>query len=277
MLLSAGCNATWSCGRRDAADVDIVVMWSCGACPANLHPWSPPRARQQTDLSPQFCFGRAGGLNCNGVHVHHDNAACQCTDPAKSVSTCQSGQVASASWCPVGPASVLWWSVFGRGLMEMKRIVFFLPPQTVKAAEALSARYASNRSEVLRLAVGEGLKHVRPVLAKLQGVRIAELAGASGSGRGGGKRLDRGVASPSAGVVPLDAEAAVPRLVEYARSARRVRPGLDPSELRVMIATQAQIVGVLPDDVEDAVDGAIGELFGGTDVLPVADPTVPPE
>ncbi len=44
-----------------------------------------------------------------------------------------------------------------------------------------------------------------------------------------------------------------------------------------MISTQAQIVGVLPDDVEDAVDGAMGELFGGTDVLPVADPTAPPE
>ena len=35
--------------------------------------------------------------------------------------------------------------------MEMKRVVVFLPPQTVKASEALAARYASNRSEVLRL------------------------------------------------------------------------------------------------------------------------------
>ena len=30
--------------------------------------------------------------------------------------------------------------------MEMKRVVVFLPPQTVKASEALAARYGSNRS-----------------------------------------------------------------------------------------------------------------------------------
>ena len=167
--------------------------------------------------------------------------------------------------------------VFGRGLMEMKRVVFFLPPQTVKAAESLSARYGSNRSEVLRLAVAEGLKLVRPVLARLQKVRLAELAAGSGSGPGDGRRPDRGVASSSAGVVPLDAETAVPQLVDYGRSARRVRPGLAPGELRVMISTHAQVIGVLPDDVEDAVDGALGELFGVDDVLPVSDPNAPPE
>ena len=61
--------------------------------------------------------------------------------------------------------------------MEMKRVVVFLPPQTVKASEALAARYGSNRSEVLRLAVAEGLQPVRPVLARLQRVRLAELGG----------------------------------------------------------------------------------------------------
>ena len=45
----------------------------------------------------------------------------------------------------------------------------------------------------------------------------------------------------------------------------------------MMMATHAQVTGVLPDDLEDAVDGAIAELFDGADVLPVPDPTAPPE
>ena len=161
--------------------------------------------------------------------------------------------------------------------MEMKRVVVFLPPQTVKASEALAARYASNRSEVLRLAVAEGLQPVRPVLARLQRVRMAELGAESRPAPGAGKRRDRAVASGPAGVVPLDAETAIPQLVQYGTSARRVRPGLAARDLRVMLATHSEVIGVLPDDIEDAVDGALGELFGADDVLPVADPSAPPE
>ena len=60
-------------------------------------------------------------------------------------------------------------------------------------------------------------------------------------------------------------------------SARRVRPGLAAPDLRLMLATHSEVSGVLPDDIEDAVDGAVAELFGRADVLPVADPNAPPE
>ena len=161
--------------------------------------------------------------------------------------------------------------------MEMKRVVVFLPPQTVKASEALAARYASNRSEALRLAVAEGLQPVRRCLLGYSGTNGGVGDGVPVCSRRTGKRCDRAVASGPAGVVPLDAETAVPQLVQSGVSARRVRPGLAAPDLRLMLATHSEVSGVLPDDIEDAVDGAVAELFGRADVLPVADPNAPPE
>ena len=163
--------------------------------------------------------------------------------------------------------------------MDMKRVVAWLPDTTVRACDGLAARYASSRSEVIRIAVGEGLRSTRDALVRLEKVRVAEAEAVvvrrSATAR---KKSGRPLkAAGVAGVVPLDAEAATPQLVEYARTVQRVRPGLAARELRVMISTQAQVLGVLPDDVEDAVDSAVGELFGANDVLPVADPNAPPE
>ena len=163
--------------------------------------------------------------------------------------------------------------------MDMKRVVAWLPDTTVRACDGLAARYASSRSEVIRIAVGEGLRSTRDALVRLEKVRLAE-AEAVAVRRSATARKKSGrplKAAGVAGVVPLDAETAVPQLVDYGRSARRVRPGLAPGELRVMISTHAQVIGVLPDDVEDAVDGALGDLFGVDDVLPVVDPNAPPE
>ena len=163
--------------------------------------------------------------------------------------------------------------------MDMKRVVAWLPDSTVRACDGLAARYASSRSEVIRIAVAEGLGSTRDALVRLEKVRLAE-AEAVAVRRSATARKKSGrplKAAGVAGVVPLDAEAATPQLVEYARTVQRVRPGLAAGELRVMISAHAQVLGVLPDDVEDAVDGALGELFGADDVLPVADPNAPPQ
>ena len=163
--------------------------------------------------------------------------------------------------------------------MEMKRIVVFLPDSTVRRCDGLAARYGSSRSEVVRIAVGEGMSKTRDALVRSENVRLAE-AQAIEARRFATARKKSGRPAGSAGVagvVSLDAESAVPQLVQYGRSARRVRPGLAAPDLRVMMWTHAQVIGVLPDDVEDAVDGAVAELFGRADVLPVDDPTAPPE
>ena len=161
----------------------------------------------------------------------------------------------------------------------MKRVIVFLLDSTVRACDALAAQYGSSRSEVIRIAVGEGLGSSRAALVRLEKVRAAEAeAVAVRRTATARKKSGRPVRSADvAGVVPLDAETAIPLLVRYGTSARRVRPGLAARDLRVMLATHSEVVGVLPDDIEDAVDGALGELFGASDVLPVADPSAPPE
>ena len=194
------------------------------------------------------------------------------------------GALGMLPWTTAGPApSVV--SVFrvGDGVwMEMKRVIVFLLDSTVRACDALAAQYGSSRSEVIRIAVGEGLGASRAALVRLEKVRAAEAEAvavrrtATARKKSGRPVRLADVAGP-AGVVPLDAETAIPLLVQYGTSARRVRSGLAARDLRVMLATHSEVIGVLPDDIEDAVDGALGELFGADDVLPVADPSAPPE
>ena len=163
--------------------------------------------------------------------------------------------------------------------MEMRRIVVFLPDSDVRACDGLAARYGSSRSEVVRIAVGEGMSKVRDALVSLKKLQRAE-ADAVAARRSATARKKGGRPAGStrvAGVVPLDADAAIPQLVDYGRAARRVRPGLAAPELRMMMVTHAQVIGVLQDDLEDAVNEAVAKLFGDDGILPVADPTAPPE
>ena len=164
--------------------------------------------------------------------------------------------------------------------MEMKRIVVFLPPTAVRACDNLATRYGSSRSEVVRLAVGEGMAGARDALVRLQRVRLAEVEAVDARRAAvGRKRVGRPPASRGdlVGVVPLDAESAVLQMDEYGRSVRRLQPSVTASQLRVMLITQAELVGVSVDDVDDVVDAVVGKIFGDAEFLAVPDPTAPPE
>ena len=81
--------------------------------------------------------------------------------------------------------------------MQMKRVVVFLPPAAVKACDSLADRYGSNRSEVVRLAVAEGMPAAVEALQRLRGLRLVEEAGAGASRlwrARGGRVSVRGVA-----------------------------------------------------------------------------------
>lgn len=161
--------------------------------------------------------------------------------------------------------------------MEMKRVIVFLPPAAIRACDGLARRYASNRSEVIRLAVSEGMAGVRVALARLQKLRLTERQAAEQRRalRRRGSPPASGVAGPT-GVVPLDADRAVSVLTDYARSARRVHSRLDDDGLRVVLVTHAQVVGVDVDDIDSVVEQALAAV-GQPVLVPGVDPTVPPE
>lgn len=69
--------------------------------------------------------------------------------------------------------------------MQMKRVVVFLPPEAVKTCDTLAGGYGSNRSEVVRLAVAEGLPGAVEALERVRELRLVEAA------RAGAARLWR--------------------------------------------------------------------------------------
>ena len=165
--------------------------------------------------------------------------------------------------------------------MDMQKVFVFLPRATVRTCAALAARYGSSRSEVLRLAVGEGLSEARKALAKLQKLRLAELAAEEERrallGRRRSGRASSGPASADDGA-ELDEETAVVRLEEYASSVRRLRPGAGYDELRTLLELQGQLEGVDPDALDDLVTEALERIFGGGDkIRPAPDPDAPLE
>ena len=62
-----------------------------------------------------------------------------------------------------------------------KRVVVFLPMAAVKACDDLAARYGSNRSEVFRLVIAEGMPGAVQALEKLREIRMVEALGAGAS------------------------------------------------------------------------------------------------
>ena len=65
--------------------------------------------------------------------------------------------------------------------MRMKRVVAFLPAAAIKACDDLAAWYGSNRSEVFRLAIAEGMPGAVEALEKLREIRMVEALGAGAS------------------------------------------------------------------------------------------------
>jgi len=160
--------------------------------------------------------------------------------------------------------------------MQMQRIVVFLPPAAVKACDVAAARYGSNRSEVVRLAVAEGLRGAVEALERLREVRLVEAAGAGAArvwkGRGTPQRAGSGGSGGS-----LDPDRAVSALLEYGRAARAAVADPDPQQLRAGLQMHAQVIGVDPDDMDEVLVDVLGQLFGEPQLQHVADPSKPPE
>lgn len=160
--------------------------------------------------------------------------------------------------------------------MRMKRVVVFLPPAAVKTCDSMADRYGSNRSEVVRLAVSEGMPAAVEALERLQGLRLVEAAGAGASRlsreRGTPKRPGRGRRRKL-----LDPDRVVSVLLDYGRSARAAQPWMRKAELEADLRLRALVLGVAPDDINDVVAHALAEVFGKPQLEAVADPSQPPE
>ena len=162
---------------------------------------------------------------------------------------------------------------------RLHRVVAFLSSPLIRQCDSLANRYGTSRSEVIRLALAEGIASVKPALARLRKLRTQGLEDqASGrpslrSRRGGRPRGS--VAVP--GVTAPEAASPAEELAEYARSVRRLQPEVGSESLRVMLLAQAAILSVAVDDVDDVVDDALDAVSGSDGVEPAPDPTAPPE
>ena len=140
--------------------------------------------------------------------------------------------------------------------MQMKRAVVFLPDDALSSC-VLAKRYAVSRSEVVRIALAEGMAAAVRVLERLRETRLLEAAGADGSrhwrvqatrprtGRGRPRKL-------------LDPDRAV------SLSGLRPCPACGGS-------------GVVAGRVDDVVLDALAQILSEPQLQPVADPSRPPE
>ena len=159
--------------------------------------------------------------------------------------------------------------------MRMKRVVVFLAA-AVKACDDLAARYGSNRSEVFRLAIVEGMPGAVEALEKLREIWMVEAlgAGASRSWRIRGMQKRPGPGRPRS---VLDPDRAVAVLVDYGRAVRAADVELTEEDIGATLRVHAQVIGVAADDLEDVVVDAVARLFDRPQMQSVADPSLPPE
>ena len=160
--------------------------------------------------------------------------------------------------------------------MKMKRIVVFLPLAAVKACDDLATRYGSNRSEVFRLAIAEGMTPAVEALEKLREVRMVEALG-TGASRTWRVRGMQQRSRPGRPRTALDPDRAVAVLVDYGRAVRGADPALSEDDVGAALKVHAQVIGVEADDLDDVLVDAVSRLFDRPQVQPVMDPSLPPE
>ena len=165
--------------------------------------------------------------------------------------------------------------------MKMKRVVVFLPEVAVNACDTLAARYGSNRSEVVRLALAEGMPGTVEALERLREVRLVEAvgSGAARMWRARGARKSPGRPAPRRGRPrkTLDPDRAVSILLEYGRAVRAADPDVDREGVREAVRLHGQVLGVAPDEMDDVLLDTLGQMFDEPQVEAVADPSRPPE
>ena len=162
--------------------------------------------------------------------------------------------------------------------MQMQRVVVYLPPAAIKACEVAAEKYGSTRSEVIRLAIADGLSGAVQALERLRDVRLLEAAGAGAARvwKGRGRGIPQGSAGGPSGK-PVDPDRAVSALVEYGRTVRAADPALDAPQLRVGLQMQAHAMGVDPADMDEVLVYVLAQLFDEPQLQSVADPSRPPE
>ena len=158
----------------------------------------------------------------------------------------------------------------------MQRVVVYLPPAAIKACETAAEKYGSTRSEVIRLAIADGLRGAVEALERLRDVRLLEAAGAGAARVWKGRGIPQSSARGSSGQ-PVDPDRAVSALVEYGRTVRAADSDLDAQQLRVGLQMQAHAIGVDPADMDEVLVDVLAQLFDEPQLQSVADPSRPPE
>ena len=116
------------------------------------------------------------------------------------------------------------------------RAVIFVTAPVAERCAALAARHRASRSEVYRLAIEHGLKHVKPALKRLERIRPESYR----SARGGGLRP--GSRSRATNRAVVGEEGVYARLLDYGHSYLSVSPTAERDDVRVALATEAKLV-----------------------------------
>ncbi|MCY4123305.1 MAG: hypothetical protein OXG72_20545 [Acidobacteria bacterium] len=135
------------------------------------------------------------------------------------------------------------------------RTVIFVPAALAERCAALASRHRASRSEVYRLAIEHGLKHVRPALKRLERTRPDSYRPA----RGGG--LQPGTRSRPTDRAVVGEEGVHARLLDYGHSYLSVSPNAERDDVRVALATEAKLLQAPDAGLDNLLDDVLGELF----------------
>ena len=125
----------------------------------------------------------------------------------------------------------------------------YLTREQIANCNVLAERYHTNRSEVIRVALVTGLPLAWKELRRIQRVRASRAATVSEPGR-------RPVSS-EANASPADLS---DELRQYAETVLVLDPQRPEAELRLLLTTQAKVLQVPADELEDVVDEVITML-----------------
>ena len=147
--------------------------------------------------------------------------------------------------------------------LQMKKVMLYLPPQTLAAYTALAESSGTSRSEIMRGVLDRGI-----LSAAKQAQRTAKLSEAVG------------FAAPVQPVLRAAAPDPAVQLAAYARSLASTNPDIEADQFRSMVEAQSLVLAVPPDRRVSAVDEACAVLSpepGPADEEILADEAPPEE
>ena len=123
----------------------------------------------------------------------------------------------------------------------------YLTPEHISKCKVLADRYHTNRSEVIRVVLDQGIHQVAKELRRLQRARSARAA----------EVLDPPRSGSDAPASPADRG---DQLRHYAETLLGLDVHRPEVELRLLLTTQAKVLQIPAADLEDAVDEVITML-----------------